>query len=64
MRERAGTTVLVLVMLLGGPSLKAAPPPGYPSASVCGECHEETYDSWSRTIHALAVLDPIFVEAM
>lgn len=64
MRESAGTTILVLVTLLGGPSLKAAPPPGFPSASLCAECHEETYNSWSRTIHALAAIDPVFAEAM
>lgn len=27
---------------------------------TCAECHEERYDEWTRSMHALAVSDPIF----
>lgn len=64
MNGRVGTTVLVLMILLCCPPLRAAPPPSYPSATLCALCHEETYESWSRTIHALSAIDPIFEEAM
>ena len=36
----------------------------YLSAEACASCHQETYSSWVRTIHALAAIDPVFVEAL
>jgi hypothetical protein len=36
----------------------------YPSATVCAECHAATYESWSRTFHALSAIDPVFIESL
>lgn len=54
--------VVALVMLFAATS--AAETSSYPAASVCAECHRETYDSWSRTFHALSFIDPVFQESL
>lgn len=33
------------------------------SARVCGACHQEIFEHWSRSMHALAYEDPIFKSA-
>jgi hypothetical protein len=56
---------LFVAVVLALPSPAAAvPPPTYTESSTCATCHTETYDSWSHTFHALAVIDPIFQEAL
>ncbi len=46
------------------PSAAAEPPAAYTDSSTCATCHSVTYESWSHTFHALAVIDPVFQEAM
>jgi ssDNA-binding Zn-finger/Zn-ribbon topoisomerase 1 len=33
---------------------------GYTSARICGQCHEDIYDSWKDSLHAYSLTDPIF----
>jgi len=35
-------------------------PDGYTSARTCGECHEDIYNSWKKSLHAFSLADPIF----
>jgi hypothetical protein len=35
-------------------------PNGYTSARTCGECHQDIYRSWRKSLHAFALSDPIF----
>lgn len=35
-------------------------PDGYTSARTCGECHQDIYLSWRKSLHAFALTDPIF----
>lgn len=35
----------------------------YTSASVCGLCHADIYESWKKSFHARAYSDPIFQKA-
>ncbi len=58
-------------VLLALPSAAAAAPPAaatdssaYTDSSTCAGCHTKTYESWSHTFHAIAVIDPVFQEAM
>jgi hypothetical protein len=53
-----------LLWLLFSPPLHARQRPTFPSADSCAACHIETYESWSRTFHALSAIDPVFVEAI
>ena len=32
----------------------------YNSSELCAECHQDIYNKWSDSVHALAVKDPIF----
>lgn len=36
---------------------------GYTSAEVCGRCHSAIYDGWARSMHSLALTDPVFQNA-
>lgn len=33
---------------------------GYTSAFVCGRCHADIYATWSRSMHAFSLSDPVF----
>jgi len=33
---------------------------GYTSSRVCGGCHEDIYNTWKRSLHALSLGDPVF----
>ncbi|MGD8329475.1 MAG: multiheme c-type cytochrome [Acidobacteriota bacterium] len=35
-------------------------PDGYTSARVCGECHQDIYESWKGSLHAFSLTDPVF----
>lgn len=35
-------------------------PRGYTSSRLCGECHEDIYKSWQKSLHAFSLQDPIF----
>lgn len=35
-------------------------PDGYTSARTCGQCHEDIYNSWKKSLHAFSLADPIF----
>jgi hypothetical protein len=62
-RRAAWGAALALWLLFPRP-LHAAPTSPYPSAKVCAECHAATYESWSRTFHALSAIDPVFIESL
>ena len=32
----------------------------YNSSELCAECHQDIYNKWNDSVHALAVKDPIF----
>ena len=36
---------------------------GFKSSSTCKKCHEEIYQNWKKSLHALSFTDPIFVTA-
>ncbi len=57
-----GATIALL--LLHPPPSASAGGPRFIPAEKCGMCHVETYESWSRTFHALAAIDPVFVESL
>lgn len=49
--------------LLGGSASKDPPiiaTDEYTSARVCGECHEDIYRAWKRSLHSASLTDPIF----
>jgi len=57
--------VAALVLWLSVPlSSPAGQNSDYPSAEVCATCHKATYDSWTRTFHALSAIDPVFIDAL
>lgn len=62
--RRAAWGVTFALWLLCPRPLFAVQPSPYPSATLCAECHIETYESWSRTFHALSAIDPVFMEAL
>jgi len=35
-------------------------PDGYTSSRICGECHQDIYESWKGSLHAFSLTDPIF----
>ena len=35
-------------------------PDGYTSARQCGECHQDIYNSWKKSLHSFSLQDPIF----
>ncbi len=43
-----------------GKSMGEVNPKGYTSARVCGQCHEDIYNSWKNSLHAFSLTDPIF----
>lgn len=56
---------LVIVWLAGGAALLADAPDDLVAdalnrSEVCGECHQEIYQMWRRSMHSAAVTDPIF----
>lgn len=56
---------LVIVWLAGGAALLADVPDDLVAdalnrSEVCGECHQEIYQMWRRSMHSAAVTDPIF----
>ena len=56
---------LVIVWLAGGAALMADAPDDLVAdalnrSEVCGECHQEIYQMWRRSMHSAAVTDPIF----
>lgn len=59
-------TVLVLGLLLvgGGQALAGDEKDGagFTSSKVCGRCHQEIYQSWRGSMHALAVNNRVFQE--
>lgn len=57
-----GLIVFLAVSLEG---FKPADPeiPSLTSSAKCKECHQEIYDSWKNTTHALSIEDPIFKAA-
>jgi len=62
--------VLIFVLLNNTPPVCSAlsadePQPalnerGYTSSRVCGSCHEDIYNTWKRSLHALSLDDPVF----
>ncbi len=56
--------VAALLEMPASATAAVAPPAAYTNSSICATCHTETYDSWSHTFHALAVIDPVFQESM
>lgn len=44
----------------GKPSFPQLEKKGYSKAAVCGRCHTLIYQKWKDTLHARAVVDPIF----
>lgn len=62
---RVSALVVALAALFSAaPVLPSEAGQTYLSAEACGACHIDTYESWVRTIHALAAIDPVFVEAL
>jgi len=57
-----GLIVFLVVSLEG---FKAAAPevPSLTSSVKCKECHQEIFDSWKNTTHAMSIEDPIFKAA-
>ncbi|HSR67901.1 MAG TPA: multiheme c-type cytochrome [Acidobacteriota bacterium] len=35
-------------------------PDGYTSARTCGQCHQDIYNSWKKSLHAFSLMDPVF----
>ena len=33
---------------------------GYTSSEVCAKCHEDIYNTWKNSLHALSLSDPVF----
>lgn len=64
----AGTGVrfalVTLAVLVAAPAAVAAASEisatDFTSARVCGECHEDIYNSWKNSLHAFSLTDPIF----
>lgn len=58
--------LVVTAMVARGGGAGAVPtgseisPDGFTSARVCGECHTDIYNSWKKSLHSLALTDPIF----
>ncbi|HSD50380.1 MAG TPA: multiheme c-type cytochrome, partial [Candidatus Methylomirabilis sp.] len=50
-------TLLLVVVPLQAKEKKGNP---YTSAKVCANCHEDIYNMWSRSLHALSLSDPVF----
>ena len=63
MRTASAALLAALLLSTGPADLPAAEGERYLSAQVCATCHRDIYDSWSRTFHALAVIDPVFQES-
>jgi hypothetical protein len=63
----AALALLAPLALMGNsPAEPGAPqinPTGYTRAAVCGTCHQDIYNSWKRSLHALSLTDPIFESA-
>src|SRR5512138_1234354 len=47
-------------LLLACPRPSGAVITGFTSASECGRCHQDLYESWRKTFHAQAVSNPAF----
>jgi hypothetical protein len=62
--RRAAWGATLALWLLFPRSVPAGQPSPYPSATVCAKCHTETYESWSRTFHALSAIDPVFIKSL
>lgn len=71
--RRAGVAFMVVLLTGAGVAIAQKvpePPPGmsahawgdlrYPSARMCGECHQRQYEEWSLSSHAYANLSPMF----
>ncbi len=68
-RIRLGPAIIVtLVVVLAGAESAAEEIPvtaqvsetGYTSAFVCGRCHVDIHETWSRSMHAFSITDPVF----
>jgi hypothetical protein len=58
---RTASLVAVIFLLMAVHSqAKAAKDSPYTSAKVCANCHEDIYNMWSRSLHALSLTDPVF----
>lgn len=42
------------------PARPTLSPSAFTSASQCGECHEEHYEHWRTSMHAYAMVDPVY----
>ena len=55
------TWVLIALLLSAGGVY--AEESRFESSTVCGECHEDIYRNWQKSLHALAYNNPIFLTA-
>jgi len=53
---------VLIAMLLSAGGVYAEEP-RFESSTVCGECHEDIYRNWQKSLHALAYNNPIFQTA-
>lgn len=54
---------VIAVLCIGSLQAGAVSDKGYTSAKVCGDCHTDIYESWSKSLHAISYTNPIFKTA-
>lgn len=54
---------MMLIALLIFPASSYAEESLFESSTVCGECHEDIYRNWQKSLHAIAYKNPIFQTA-
>ncbi len=60
--KRATIGMVAAILLVVAVPARAGEAKGnpYTSAKVCAGCHEDIYQMWSRSLHAMALTDPVF----
>lgn len=56
-------SLFVIVLIFSSSSVSLADVAKFESAAVCKECHEEIYQNWRRSLHALSYTNSIFTIA-
>lgn len=55
--------MFLLLMLVVPCGAFAATPAPFKAAAACGACHQDHYDNWKNSLHALSYTNPIFQAA-
>jgi len=69
MKRRNMKLTIACLVLLSGVALSQnltdikLNPKGYTSSKVCGQCHKEIYNYWSKSMHSSSISDPVFMAA-